>query len=116
MVVECRCCRRCRTAGIRATRGKSRPCSSFSSSSLYANVHQHIAIVIQFDHVVKLRECDYGHRLRKRLAELLREAKVSMFHQVEVVVVSEIGGQVECVPSVAVFVVVVRDADALVSV
>jgi len=80
--VECRCCRHRQTAGIRAKHGESRPCS-------YIEVHQHVAIAIQFDHVVELREWDYGHRLRKCLAELQREAKVSVFHQVEVVVVSE---------------------------
>ena len=69
--------------------------------------------MIQLDHVVKHNVGNYGHRLRKCLTELQREAKVSVFHQVEVVV-SEIGGQVECVQSVAVFVVVARDANDLI--
>ena len=69
--------------------------------------------MIQLDHVVKRHVGDYGHRLRKRLTERQREAKVSVFHQVEVVV-SEVGGQIEGVQSVAVFVVVARDANDLV--
>jgi len=60
--VACRCCRRRRTAAIRAARDESRPCS-------YAKVHQHVAIVIQFDDVVELHERDYGHRLRKCVGE-----------------------------------------------
>ena len=77
VAVACRCCRRRRAAAIRAARGESRPCS-------YAKVLQHVAIAIQFDNVVKLREHDYGHRLCKCVGEFQREANVSVFHQVEV--------------------------------